>query len=94
MHQTTWSRAGTIDINVESNAIFTRILVKDNGHGISEEELPHIFERFHRGSNNPNPNSVGIGLALTKAIITGQNGDITVRSEEGQYTEFIITFFR
>lgn len=85
---------GTIDINVESNAIFTRISIKDNGHGISEQELPHIFERFHRGSNNPNPNSVGIGLALTKAIITGQNGDITVRSEEGQYTEFIITFFR
>ncbi|MBP3327224.1 MAG: HAMP domain-containing histidine kinase [Coprococcus sp.] len=85
---------GTIDINVESNAIFTRISIKDNGHGISEEELLHIFERFHRGSNNPNPNSVGIGLALTKAIITGQNGDITVRSEEGQYTEFIITFFR
>jgi len=85
---------GTIDINVESNAIFTRISIKDNGHGISEEELPHIFERFHRGSNNPNPNSVGIGLALTKAIITGQNGNITVRSEEGQYTEFIITFFR
>lgn len=85
---------GTIDINVENNDIFTRISIKDNGHGISEEELPHIFERFHRGSNNPNPNSVGIGLALTKAIITGQNGDITVRSEEGQYTEFIITFFR
>lgn len=85
---------GTIDINVENNDIFTRISIKDNGHGISEEELPHIFERFHRGSNNPNPNSVGIGLALTKAIITGQNGDITVRSEEGQYTEFVITFFR
>ncbi len=85
---------GTININVENNDIFTRISIKDNGHGISEEELPHIFERFHRGSNNPNPNSVGIGLALTKAIITGQNGDITVRSEEGQYTEFIITFFR
>lgn len=85
---------GIIDINVESSNIYTRISIRDNGHGISEEELPHIFERFHRGNNNPNPNSVGIGLALTKAIITGQNGDITVRSEEGKYTEFVITFFR
>lgn len=86
-------RDGVIDIDVSRNDICTRISIKDNGHGISEEELPHIFERFHKGANNTNPNSVGIGLALTKAIVMGQNGTVSVRSREGEYTEFIITFF-
>ncbi|MGN0394292.1 MAG: sensor histidine kinase, partial [Coprococcus sp.] len=86
------SAGGVIDINVEQNNICTRISIRDNGCGIPEEELPYIFERFHRGSNNLNPNSVGIGLALTKVIITGQGGNITVRSEVGKYTEFIIMF--
>ncbi len=85
---------GTIDINVEGNEHYVRISIKDDGCGIPEAEIPHIFERFHKGSRNPNPNSVGIGLALAKAIINGQNGDITVRSEEGRYTEFIILFFK
>ncbi len=86
-------RDGVIDIDVSRNDICTRISIKDNGPGISGEELPHIFERFHKGANNTNPNSVGIGLALTKAIVMGQNGTVSVRSREGEYTEFIITFF-
>lgn len=85
---------GRIEVRAEDTDVFVRITVKDYGHGISEEELPHIFERFHRGKNNHNPNSVGIGLSLTKAIVHGQKGSISVRSEEYKYTEFQITFMK
>jgi hypothetical protein len=81
---------GKIIISVENTNVYTRISIKDNGKGIPEDELKTIFDRFHRGSNNTNPNSVGIGLALTKAIITGQGGSIRADSSLGEYTEFII----
>ena len=53
---------GQINIKVEQNAIFTRIYISDNGMGMSEETMTHIFERFYRESSEVNPNSVGIGL--------------------------------
>lgn len=82
----------TVTINVEETAVYTRISIMDEGIGIPEDALPHIFKRFYRVNNEVNPNSVGIGLSLTKSIIEGMGGKITVRSEEGKYTEFIITF--
>ncbi len=85
---------GVIEIGAEDTDVFVRITVKDYGDGIPEDELPHIFDRFHRGKNNQNPDSVGIGLSLARAIIQGQKGSITVRSEEHQYTEFVITFMK
>lgn len=81
-----------ITIRVEEANVYTRIYVRDEGIGIPEEELPHIFKRFYRVNNEVNPNSVGIGLSLTKSIIEGMQGKITVRSVLGEYTEFIITF--
>lgn len=82
----------TITIEAEVNTMYTRLYVRDNGIGIAEEYLPHIFKRFYRVKREINPNSVGIGLALTKSIIEGMGGKITVRSEPGRYTEFIMTF--
>ena len=60
--------------------------------GIAEKDLGNIFKRFYRVHHDVNPNSVGIGLSLTKSIVEGMGGKITVRSEEGSYTWFIITF--
>ncbi|MDD6069854.1 MAG: HAMP domain-containing sensor histidine kinase [Clostridiales bacterium] len=81
-------------LEVEENKLYTRIYVKDEGMGIPETELPNIFTRFYRVHQEVNPNSVGIGLALTKSIVEGMGGNITVRSEEGKYTWFIITFVK
>jgi len=81
-------------LEVEENNLYTRIYVKDEGMGIPEAELPNIFTRFYRVHQEVNPNSVGIGLALTKSIVEGMGGSITVRSEEGNYTWFIITFVK
>lgn len=85
-------RKGEIRIVVEQNKIYTRIYIADTGMGISPEDLSHIFERFHRGSNNVNSNSVGIGLSLAKSIIEGQGGRIHVDSELSLGTQFTITF--
>lgn len=90
-----YSEAGTdITVEVEETKVFTRIYVKDEGTGIPEQEIPNIFRRFYRVNHAVNPNSVGIGLSLTKSIIEGMGGSIHVKSEEGAYTWFILTFVK
>jgi len=90
-----YSDAGSaIEIRAEQNSVFTRIYIEDHGMGISEDKLPHIFERFYRVSNAVNPNSVGIGLSLSKSIIEGMDGRISVSSEPGEGTTFSVTFNR
>lgn len=82
-----------ITIQSELNPLLWRITIQDSGKGIEEKELQHLFERFYRGKNS-STDSVGIGLSLTQKIITQQQGKIKVFSEEGQYTQFIIEFYR
>lgn len=88
-----YSENGTeIDLSVEQNDLFARIYVIDHGMGIPEDELPNIFKRFYRVNQEVNPNSVGIGLSLTKSIVEGMGGRITVKSVLNEYTCFEITF--
>jgi len=84
---------GTIDICYEQNKIYSKIEIKDNGVGIHEEDLPHIFERFYKGKNSSSE-SVGIGLALAKTIIENNKGYISVESELGKGTKFIIKYLK
>lgn len=79
-------------IEVEHTNVYTRIYVKDEGVGIAEQQIPNIFKRFYRVHQEVNPNSVGIGLSLTKSIVEGMDGSIRVQSEEGKYTWFMLTF--
>lgn len=83
-----------IVIELEENRLYGRIYVRDQGMGIPEEALPHVFERFYRVNREVNPNSVGIGLSLTKSIVEGMGGRIAVRSQPGQYTCFVLTFVK
>lgn len=83
---------GSIDINISSTPIFSKIVISDNGEGIDVKDLPHIFERFYRGSSSVNPQSIGIGLSLSKIIVENQNGMITVESKKGAGSSFTITF--
>jgi signal transduction histidine kinase len=84
---------GRIEIAYTTNALYAEITVSDDGEGMASADLPNIFNRFYRGAN-AGENSVGIGLALAKAIFTAQGGDITVRSERGVGTTFNIRVFR
>lgn len=84
---------GEIAITFSENALFTEIVISDNGKGIAKEDLPYIFKRFYKGKN-AGDDSVGIGLAMAHSIISGQRGDLSVFSEEGKGTTFHIKFYK
>lgn len=83
---------GKVIISCENNNAYIQLVIKDFGDGISKKDLPHIFERFYKGENST-PDSIGIGLALSKAIIEQDNGKIDVKSDNNG-TQFIIKYFR
>ncbi len=70
---------GTITVMASENEIYTQILVQDSGTGISQEDLPHIFERFYRASDFAKK-GYGIGLAFARKAIIAQNGSLQVRN--------------
>ncbi len=80
-----------IDITVTKNKLYVEIDITDQGRGISQKDLPHIFKRFYRGEN-AHFESVGIGLALAKMIIEAHNGLISVVSNS-KGTTFKIKYF-
>ena len=84
---------GRIQISYSDNNLYTKIQIKDTGSGIDPEDLPHIFQRFYKGKNSRS-DSVGIGLALSKEIITRQKGKIEVSSQVGKGTTFELRFYR
>ena len=69
-----------------------QINVKDNGFGIAKNEQKHIFDNFERGSKMEGKgiDGFGIGLNYVNKVIKAHNGNISVKSEEGQGSEFII----
>ena len=77
-----------ITVSMQEYEMFSCISISDQGIGIPEEEQPLIFGRFYRGSGVREQSGVGIGLYLTRQIIEGQGGYVTVRSEMGRGTTF------
>lgn len=69
------------------------LCIADNGCGIPETELPHIFERFYHGEG-ASENSVGIGLALSKTILAREHATIEAKSRVGEGTAFYIKFYK
>ena len=64
--------------------------ISDNGQGISEEELPYIFDAFYQGLNNKNNTGTGIGLAFVKQMVESMNGSITAANSKEGGAEFTI----
>ena len=84
---------GNIYISVTNTPLYVELTIKDTGVGISEQDLPHIFDRFYKGKNSKET-SVGIGLAFAKAIITKQNGSIEAESKLDVGTTFMVKFYK
>lgn len=81
---------GHIEINVEEWELYVKIDIKDNGIGISEREQAEIFKRFYRGQNISDIKGVGLGLYLSREIITKQGGYIMVKSDFNEGSKFSI----
>ena len=75
-------------INQESCVIFQ---IQDSGIGISEEDLPYIFESFRRAQNVGKISGTGLGLAIVKKCVEAYDGEISVSSQEGVGTTFCVT---
>jgi K+-sensing histidine kinase KdpD len=82
---------GKIEIVCRSNPLFTEIAIHDSGAGFEKEDLPCLFDRFHRGKN-VGATGYGIGLALCKMIITRQGGTITAKNHTQGGAIFAIRF--
>lgn len=83
---------GKITISWEQTPAMIRIFITDNGHGISGEDIHHIFKRFYRSKNTSDSQGIGLGLPLAKAIVEGQGGILSVQSERLQGTTFTLSF--
>jgi signal transduction histidine kinase len=86
-------RGGTVTVTLAPHREGARIVVADTGVGIDASELPHIFERFYRGSrsNEARASGSGLGLAIVKSIIDMHGGRIAVESRLGVGTTFTVT---
>lgn len=81
---------GTIRVEVKTVADNLAITVSDNGRGIPEEDLGHIFDRFFQ-VDKISPTGSGIGLSLAKAFVELHGGTLTAVSQEGQGSSFTIS---
>ncbi len=81
---------GRIEINVYKYEMYARIDIRDNGPGFEEAEINNIFKRFYRGPNARQQDGAGIGLYLSREIVTRQNGYIKVKSKPGEGSIFSV----
>lgn len=84
------SQGGKITINVQTMEMYTQISISDTGCGIHEEERTAIFQRFYRGKDVENVEGSGLGLALSRLILSREKGYITVESKYGEGSTFSV----
>lgn len=75
-----------ISLSVEQESI--KIIISDNGKGMKQEDIKHIFERYYRGTDSGKIKGTGLGLAIAKEVITAHGGEIKVSSVLGKGTTF------
>jgi signal transduction histidine kinase len=83
---------GNVQLRARSDGSRGYVEVEDNGPGIPQSELAHLFERFHRGDSSRarNTGGYGLGLAISKALIEAYGGTITPQSGPGQGTRMVV----
>ena len=83
---------GTIAVGTTVDNVHAWIIVRDTGTGISETELPRLFDRFFRADavRKTSTHGSGLGLAISRDIVRSHGGDITAQSEQGTGTTFVV----
>jgi signal transduction histidine kinase len=86
------TRGGSVSITVVLNNGGVSITVQDSGAGISEDQLPHIFDKFYQADNQAQAatKGTGLGLAIAKEIVEAHGGQISAESEVGVGTTFVV----
>ena len=84
------NEGGDIDIRLSCSHGRLYCVIRNTGDGIPAQEMPQIFERFYKSdrSRSLDRNGMGLGLYIVKTVIGLHHGEITVRSVEGEFTEF------
>lgn len=83
---------GVITVNLfkKSNKVLLEVI--DNGIGIDEDDISHVFDRFYKAdASRSNNNGYGLGLSIAKGIVTSHHGTIFVESEKNNGSKFLVT---
>jgi len=87
------NHGGYIEVSYRTEGNMTYVSVKNSGEGISKEEISKVFERFYKTdrSRSQDKSGVGLGLNIVRSIVKLHQGEVIVRSTEGQFCEFTFT---
>lgn len=83
-------RGGRVSVRIAGENGHVHFAVEDDGRGIAPDDLPHVFDRYYRGTNGRSGNGSGLGLAIALQITEAHGGDISVRSAPGGGTAFLV----
>jgi signal transduction histidine kinase len=86
-------RKGRIELDAEGDDTHVRVRISDNGSGIAADELPMVFDRFHRLAEGgiSGEAALGLGLPLTRQFVEAHGGTVDIESEEGKGTTVTMT---
>lgn len=84
---------GSILVTARENAIYTELVIEDDGPGFDPKDLPRLFERFYKGTSSSDT-SVGIGLALSRTILARQNATVKAENRQKGGARFILHFYK
>jgi signal transduction histidine kinase len=82
---------GEVEMGAEERDGALCLWVSDTGAGIDPQDLPHIFERFYRGRGSQGS---GLGLAIVQSVVQAHGGRVSVESQPGLGSRFVIEFRR
>lgn len=84
------AKRGRVELSVGTSGKQAIVAVSDTGVGMRERDLPHIFERFYRGSSGSERKGLGLGLSIAKRVVEQHNGTISVESTLGKGSRFMV----